>query len=196
MTNQPIDRNNIIPFPGPGRAGTALRVRVDLLLMPAPVWRRIVVPGDCTFWDLHVAIQDAFAWEDRHLHQFTLDDHRTGNRMRLGIPSDSGLDETAVLPGWEYRVMHHLAPDGSAILYTYDFGDEWQHEVVLEARQNGEEPARLPRCLAGVGSAPPEDSGGVDQVSLDDVMGPAPFRPDGVVFSDPRQRWHRAFDHD
>ena len=63
------DRGNIIPFPGPGRAGAALRVRVDLLLMPSPVWRRILVPADCSFWDLHVAIQDAFAWEDRHLHQ-------------------------------------------------------------------------------------------------------------------------------
>ena len=70
------DRNNIIPFPGAPHAGEAMQFRIDLMLVAEPVWRRIVVPAGYTFWDLHVAIQDAMGWEDRHLHEFRLDDPR------------------------------------------------------------------------------------------------------------------------
>ena len=36
------------------------------------VWRRIQVPEKYSFWDLHVAIQDAMGWLDYHLHEFRL----------------------------------------------------------------------------------------------------------------------------
>ena len=41
------------------------------------VWRRIQVPEDYSFWDLHVAIQDAMGWNDTHLHEFSFIDHQT-----------------------------------------------------------------------------------------------------------------------
>lgn len=190
-------RDNIIPFPASEGGDCALRVRVDLLLMPAPVWRRFVLPSRATFWDLHVAIQDTFGWEDRHLHQFTVDDHADGGHLRMGIPGDRRLDGPGrVLPGWEHQVLSHLRPDMPPVLYTYDFGDEWQHEVTLEALQSGEEPSRLPRCLAGEGQAPPEDCGGPPMVDVGGVVAGVPFQPAAVVFSDPQQRWHRIFDHD
>ena len=126
--------NNIIKFPGSGGKPGILQLKVELLLMPLPVWRRILVPGFYSFWDLHVAIQDAMGWEDRHLHQFTLDDPATGERVRLGIPDDSGFyGVSEVLPGWEHRVSRLMNPGALPALYTYDFGDEWQHE----SRQTG-----------------------------------------------------------
>lgn len=197
MTNGVIDGDNIIPFPACDGADTALRLRVDLVLMPAPVWRRFLLPAGATFWDLHVAIQDTFGWEDRHLHQFTVDDHREGGHLRLGIPGDRRLDGPGcVLPDWEHRVVTYLRPDTPSALYTYDFGDEWQHEVGLEAIHNGEPSSSLPRCLAGEGQVPPENCGGPAAVGLDLVTGPGPFQPDGVIFMDPRQRWHQVFDRD
>ena len=40
---------------------TILQLRVELLQIEPLIWRRLQLPGDYTFWDLHVAIQSAFA---------------------------------------------------------------------------------------------------------------------------------------
>ena len=192
------DNSNIIKFPAPGAMKGILQLRVELLLMPLPVWRRILVPGHYSFWDLHVAIQDALGWEDRHLHQFTLDDPITAERVRLGIPDDSefyGVSE--VLPGWEHRVTRFMKPDALPALYTYDFGDEWQHEIILEATLPASQAKVLPRCLAGEGRCPPEDSGGpAGSPGVLESGLSAEFDPDNVIFDDPRERWHRAFRND
>jgi hypothetical protein len=187
----------IIPFPGRPVAGSALRLRADLLLMPAPVWRRFLCPAGATFWDLHVALQDAFGWEDRHLHQFTLGDPARGARVRFGIPDDSGIQRADdVLPGWRHQVARYLQPGLDAILYVYDFGDWWEHEVRCEAILTAEPRDALPRCLDGEGWAPAEDSGGADAVRRADVFGDAAFAPGDVTFTDPQQRWKRVFADD
>ena len=187
-------KSNIINFPG-SPSGEIMQFRVDLLLMALPVWRRIIVPGHYTFWDLHVAIQDAMGWDDRHLHQFTVDDQAGGERVRLGIPDDSGFYAVnEVLPGWDHRVNQFMKPGALPVLYTYDFGDEWQHEVQLEANLPADKLKTLPRCLAGQGLCPPEDSGGpaVCADLLNSDMSDE-FVPDAVLFDDPRERWDRAF---
>lgn len=193
----PSPDSNIIPFPRPAGQAGALRLRVDLLLMPVPVWRRLLLPPTASFWDLHVAIQDAFGWEDRHLHRFTLDEPRTGRRLRFGIPDESGFHGVHdILAGWDHQVAPYLAVGGHPVLYTYDFGDDWQHEVVFEGRAEDDPQAVLPRCLAGEGPCPPEDSGGPQMcAALLDGADPA-FDPDSVVFDNPRLRWERAFGKD
>ena len=44
--------------------------------------------------------------------------------------------------------------------YTYDFGDDWTHEITLEDVYVAKPSLRYPRCSAGRRSAPPEDCGG------------------------------------
>jgi len=192
------DRPNIIEFPGRPGDPPALQFRVELLLVPDPVWRRILMPGRCSFWDLHVAIQDAMGWQDRHLHLFTLDDPDDGEALRLGIPDDNsfhGLDD--VLAGWEYVVRRMCSPGGASFLYTYDFASDWQHEVTLEGEVPGWSTSALPACTEGEGLCPPEDCGGPAGM-VDRPPSPAgdPFDPVAVVFDNPRERWHRAFGHD
>jgi hypothetical protein len=193
MTDQ--DKSNIIPFPGAGVATGVLELRVELLLMPLPVWRRILIPGTYSFWDLHVAIQDAMGWDDKHLHQFTLDDPDSGERIRLGIPDDSGFyGVNEVLPGWEHRVGRFMKIEALPVLYTYDFGDEWQHEIQLEATLQADKSQVLPRCLDGEGACPPEDCGGpAGCAELIDSRLEDEFHPSAVQFDDPRVRWERAF---
>ena len=60
-----------------------LQFKIELLDTSPVVWRRIQVPADYSFWDLHVAIQDAMGWTDSHLHDFTLEDQR-GEASRSG----------------------------------------------------------------------------------------------------------------
>lgn len=191
-------KSNIIRFPGLPAVSGILQVRIELLLMPLPVWRRILVPATYTFWDLHVAIQDAMGWDDKHLHQFTLDDPATGQRVRLGIPDDSGFYAVnEVLPGWEHRVVRFMKLGALPVLYTYDFGDEWQHEVLLEANLPAAGIQVLPRCEAGEGICPPEDCGGPAGYSTLFKKGLSEdFDARTVVFDDPRDRWDRAFRND
>jgi len=96
-----------------------------------PIWRRIQVPETYTFWDLHVAIQDAMGWQDYHLHEFTFTLPIAKIKFRIGIPMDDDLSET-MLPGWEINISDFFSlerPNGD---YFYDFGDGWQHSVTLE----------------------------------------------------------------
>jgi len=168
--------SNIIPFPASGAVSGILQLRVEILLMPLPVWRRFQVPGHYSFWDLHVAIQDVVGWEDKHLHQFTLDDP---------------------VPGWEHRVTRFMKPDSLPTLYTYDFGDEWQHEIILEAALPPDKSLVLPRCLEGEGRCPDEDCGGPPAcVDMIDSGLSREFDPGQIIFDDPRARWDRAFGND
>lgn len=191
-------KSNIINFPGTPQMSGMLQLRVELLLMPLPVWRRILIPGHYSFWDLHVAIQDAMGWEDRHLHQFTLDDPGTGGRIRLGIPDDSGFYEVSeVLSGWEHKVTRFMKPGALPVLYTYDFGDDWQHEIQFEEVVPHNDAIVLPYCESGEGSCPPEDCGGPPgyQELISNGLTES-FEPSTVIFDDPRERWIRAFRND
>lgn len=135
-----------------------LQLRIELLHIEPLIWRRLQVPGDCTFWDLHVAIQSAFGWNDTHLHEFRPWDGRDG-APRFGMPLDDfGGDPP--LPGWEHRVAEVLTPANPRLEYEYDFGDGWQHLIVLEELVKPSPGKKYPRCTAGERAGPPDDCGG------------------------------------
>lgn len=138
-----------------GRAGKLSRdrvcvVRVTLLRTDPLVWRQVEVPCDYSFWDLHVAIQDAIGWSDSHLHEFELPDG-----LQLGIPEQGDNTSPAV---WEHDIADHLSV-GMDVGYLYDFGDMWRHQLqVMEEKPRGV--GRYPRCTGGASLAPPDDCGG------------------------------------
>ena len=180
------------------------------------VWRRIQVPERYSFWDLHVAIQDAMGWLDYHLHEFRLLDAAEEQVVSIGIPSDEDPEEREVLPGWEVRLSRFFARrswHAPHATYAYDFGDEWEHVVVHEGMEPAEDSLSYPRCTAGARRCAPEDCGGVhgyalfmqrianpdhpEQHSALEWAGggydPDAFDPGAVVFDDPRKRWKKAF---
>ena len=63
------------------------------------VWRRIQVPERYSFWDLHVAIQDAMGWLDYHLHEFRLLDAKEQTVVSIVIPTDDDPEDRPVVPG-------------------------------------------------------------------------------------------------
>lgn len=136
-----------------------LQLRIELLDIEPLIWRRIQVPADYSFWDLHVAIQCAFGWNDSHLHEFQVPGGRWPER-RFGIPTENLVGERASLPGWQHRVADFLSPQSPRLRYWYDFGDDWMHEVILEELGDAAPGARYPRCLAGERAGPPDDCGG------------------------------------
>jgi hypothetical protein len=119
------------------------------------VWRRVRVPGDLSLAGLHDVIQVAMGWTDTHLHDFRVGDVRYGDPEQL---SEGWLDDTR--DEARARVAQVLPRAGDRLRYTYDFGDDWEHEVLVESV----EPAlgAVPiQCLAGRRAGPPEDCGGV-----------------------------------
>lgn len=129
------------------------------------IYRRIEVPKSYTFWDLHIAIQDTFGWQDCHLHEFCYED-RKGNpkgTFRIGIPINDGFMDSEDMPeaGWRMKIEDLFCDLGDKMLYLYDFGDHWAHSVVLEGMILGEKKIKYPCCTEGAYLAPPEDCGGI-----------------------------------
>jgi hypothetical protein len=183
------------------------------------IWRRIQVPNTYTFWDLHVAIQDAMGWTDSHLHEFTVKNPLSINELYFGIPdeeSDFDLDKTT-LPGWKHKISKYISLLNPAFEYVYDFGDDWRHKVELEEVLPAEKDVVRLRCLKGKRACPPEDCGGpwgyqrLLEILADpeheeyesskewiESMKEGPFDPEhfdpqAVEFSDPKERLEMAF---
>lgn len=142
----------IIKFPGqPSDEHTGLVFKVTLRHAKPPIWRRILVPSGITLNQLHNIIQEAMGWYDCHLHSF-----RVGSK-EYGIPDpdfpDGMIDDTKV------RVDSVFREEGQKVVYTYDFGDDWEHDILFEARRDN--PQQEAVLLTGKRACPPEDCGGI-----------------------------------
>jgi hypothetical protein len=202
-------------IPRPKRAAKPEHACQFLIVLPRTdplVWRRIQVPENYSFWDLHVAIQDAMGWKDYHLHEFTVVDSKTRRVTRIGIPDDEMPDERPCLAGWKVPIARYLTCGTDPVRYRYDFGDGWEHTLEFEevVPMDGD---RYPRCVAGASACPPEDVGGTHgyaeflQVIRDarhpehDAMlqwaggafDPNAFSQKSVRFDNPQERWKTAF---
>ena len=194
-------------------ARSVLQFKVALLEVEPVVWRRIQISDLCSFWDLHVEIQDAMGWTDSHLHEFEMNHSIEKGKQYLGIPDDGYDDFHPTLPGWDYRVRDYLIINDQFI-YRYDFGDDWNHRIEYEGLHDKQPGAKYPMCIAGARACPPEDVGGVpgyedfleaiktprhpERQSLLTWVGgkfdPEKFDPKEVKFDSPSKRWKIAFE--
>lgn len=127
------------------------QIKVTLRGSKPPIWRRLEVPADIGLRGLHHVLQVAFDWDDSHLHVFETPYGQFGD----GDPDLEHRDETPV-------ALEQVAPGaGDKIVYLYDFGDGWEHEIVVEKVLDRDPAATYPRCTGGRRAAPPEDCGGV-----------------------------------
>jgi hypothetical protein len=123
---------------------------------PPPIWRRLLVPADLTLARLHNVLQVAMGWHDSHLHEFS-----AGER-RFGQPDPDGqLMGGAAVESERTAQLSDLLGTGSNVIYTYDFGDSWEHSIVLEKRLPADPNTTYPICTDGKLACPPEDCGGV-----------------------------------
>ena len=132
------------------------RVRLDLHGAKPPVWRRLELPGDLSLPRLHDVIQAAMGWTNSHLHRFrTGRDHRSPHFV-----TDFDLDEgeEGTLED-DVRLDQLLAEKGDELWYEYDFGDGWDHKLVVE--EVLDDPPSTVRCTVGRMACPPEDCGGI-----------------------------------
>jgi hypothetical protein len=133
------------------------------------IWRQIQVPENYSFWELHVAIQNAMGWYDCHLHQFEITDPHYHEPVTIGKP-DNEIGES-ILIEWETKIADYFSSKNKNALYIYDFGDHWCHQITLEKVLAAVAGQTYPRCIAGERACPPEDCGGIDGYhDLIDIM--------------------------
>ena len=120
------------------------------------VWRRIQVPANYTLYQLHMALQGAFGWENSHLFEFI--ERQSPRATRYGVPSAEDPDED-VVDARKMKVNEYFRVTGQECHYIYDFGDYWKHKVIFEKSEAKE--AGAPFCIGGAGACPPEDVGGI-----------------------------------
>jgi Plasmid pRiA4b ORF-3-like protein len=127
------------------------QLKITLRDIRPPIWRRVQVK-DCTLSQLHEIIQVAMGWEFSHLYSFDVNGVDYGDPEMTGGELDMEDDRRAKLsrlvPGEKFR-FH----------YTYDFGDNWEHEILVEKILPREEGRRYPVCVDGKRACPPEDVG-------------------------------------
>ena len=130
------------------------RLRIELLESEPLIWRRLLVPADIKLPRLHRCLQIAMGWENYHLHSFESGEARFG-------PRDAELEDLGMEDERRVPLVALLDETRREMVYEYDYGDGWEHRIVLEQIEAPNEWTRYPICSAGERACPPEDVGGV-----------------------------------
>ncbi|AXI00255.1 plasmid pRiA4b ORF-3 family protein [Sporosarcina sp. PTS2304] len=146
----------------------AARMHISMVLEKQLIWRRVLVPLNISFTDFHQMMQVLFNWHDSHLHEFLLYDESVSSdtsQIPKPIVSIVSYEEAFDYAGdMELKrekglLLSDFVPRHQYIKYVYDFGDNWEHDIVLEEIVD-DAFIESPVCLEGEGTAPPEDCGG------------------------------------
>lgn len=128
------------------------QIKIKLLgVSKPPVWRRVQLRADTPLDQLHEIIQAALGWQNCHLHVFSFGEEEFGDPdpdLELDFNDESQV------------TLDELADIGTRFRYTYDFGDDWEHEILLENLLDADPDTRYPVLIAAKGACPPEDCGG------------------------------------
>jgi len=127
-------------------------IKVQLRDIEPPIWRILWVRPQTSLSRLHKILQKAVGWTNSHLHLFEID----------GKPYGEGDFE------WDFDVQDYygmrlekIFTEGrTSILYEYDLGDSWRHDITLLGMVEVEAEEKI-ACIAGARACPPEDCGGV-----------------------------------
>lgn len=135
---------------GPMDGGRAYLFRV-VLKWDRQVWRTIEVRGDQTLDDLHLAIQEAFGWDNDHLYAFFMSGKRWDQATEYADPrAEDGRSAD------EVRIDALKLVPRKRFLYLFDYGDELLHDVWLVRVGHVDAAVKYPRIVQVQGGAPPQ----------------------------------------
>ena len=130
-------------------------VRIELLDTDPLIWRQVEVPTSITLKVLHDIVQITMGWLDYHLWEFTI------GKQKYGPPMEEDWNTPPRIDAIKVRLRDVLNPRKTTIDYLYDFGDCWEHRLIVTDIRQGEPGASYPRYIGGEWAGPPEDAGGV-----------------------------------
>jgi hypothetical protein len=128
------------------------QIKVTLVGSKPPIWRRLIVKDNTRLDQLHSVLQVAMGWFNSHLHQY-----RVGSSY-IGIPDqDIDIDVTDEQMVYLQDIISNVKDN---FVYEYDFGDGWEHKIVLEKKLPLDS-SESPVVIKGKKACPPEDCGGI-----------------------------------
>jgi hypothetical protein len=136
------------------KTSTVHRLKVTLRRVRPPVWRRIEVASTTTLHQLSAELEAAMGWFGGHLHSFD------AAGVIYQSPSDEDFAWRPMKDERTAALATVLSRVGAKMRWDYDFGDGWEHDVVVEAIEPAANDVVYPRCIAGRRACPPEDCGG------------------------------------
>ncbi len=142
---------------------TVYQLKITLKYISPPVWRRLLVLSDITLAQLHDIIQSAMGWEDYHLHLF---ETRDGQEFGLPDEEDGMFFGSRTIDEMGVKLNQLLIAAKDRLIYRYDFGDDWEHDIRLEKILPPDTGQRYPVCTGGKRATPPEDIGGAPGYEL------------------------------
>jgi len=133
------------------------QIQIALKDFKPKIWRRVLIPSETLLPDLHKIIQTSMGWTNGHLHQFIIN----GTYYTEKTLDNYLWDELDNVDYKKIKLSDFLNVEKQKIKYEYDFGDGWEHDVILEKILERDPKIKYPVCIAGKMSCPPEDCGGV-----------------------------------
>lgn len=130
------------------------QIKVSLAGSKPFIWRRILALSHISLGEFHEVLQISMGWTNSHLHQFI-----SGHTI-YGIPDDDLDFGTDMKDERNIKLSQILKKEKDSLIYEYDFGDGWEHKVVLEKILPYEKNTKLPICIKGERACPPENCGG------------------------------------
>jgi hypothetical protein len=129
------------------------QLKVTLRHVEPEVWRQLLVPADVDLGRFHLVVNEAMGWTNSHLHMFRLRDRKFGDTRAPDAGELHIEDERKVR-------LDKLVGEGQVLDYDYDFGDGWDHDVLIEKVVQYDNRLTYPLCIDGARACPPEDCGG------------------------------------
>ena len=144
-----------------------LQLKISLMGFKPLIWRRFLVDDSITFHELHEIIQEVMGWEDNHMFEFVIDnvhieaDKQEQEGFRVDAIWTAFRPRGRTLPSSRTRLDGFMKGEKLKFFYTYDFGDKWEHSILVEKIMEKGSQQKCPVCIAGKMACPPEDCGGI-----------------------------------
>lgn len=134
------------------------QLKISIKGAKPPIWRRVLVESETSFYGLHRIIQSIFSWDDSHLYEFegNIATYTEKESIEEGFGGFKTMHESD-----KFSIETELKNEKDKITYTYDFGDHWEHVVLLEKILPREQSIDYPTCTGGRREGPLEDCGGI-----------------------------------
>ncbi len=132
------------------------QLKVTLKDSEPPIWRRILVEDSVPLDKFHIILQIVMGWTNSHLHQFAVNGKLYGM-----MDPDAFFELDEMEDERKFRLRDLLKKEKDSLIYEYDFGDAWTHEVILEKIMPYDPDIGVPKCIEAERACPPEDVGGI-----------------------------------
>lgn len=133
------------------------QIQISLRGFRPKIWRRVLVSENLLLSDFHKIIQTTMGWTNLHFHHFIKNRTYYSPKME----DDAFWDNSQYIDYKKMKIVDLLKVEKDKVIYEYDFGDSWEHDIVLEKILPHDSKLVYPLCIKGKMNCPPEDCGGI-----------------------------------